>query len=234
MSGTLIGLRHFESKRPPWRRAERLSWHDHRCWMRNCVLGARMSLLWLAQEHLLTGWRGIRARRRATASIVAIANGPLFVATLVAILACEASPLVVHSWKTPPPAELRRYARRFGAARFLAGRAGRCEAGCPGDRDHYGSCTMFADALPLDWSTFVRSEIRHAVGPRAAGRSTSSDFGLDRLAQNRAASRPGGDGRSPALCRDDGDRCRDDVVFAIPANESRLWLRLRAAGWCCC
>jgi len=49
--------------------------------------------------------------------IVAIPNGPLFVAVLTAVLACEASPLLLH-FKTPA-AEVRRYAQRFGA-RFLA------------------------------------------------------------------------------------------------------------------
>ncbi|HEX3871530.1 MAG TPA: class I adenylate-forming enzyme family protein [Pirellulales bacterium] len=49
--------------------------------------------------------------------IVALSNGPLFIAALTSILACEASPLVVH-FKTPA-AELLRYAQRFGA-RWLA------------------------------------------------------------------------------------------------------------------
>lgn len=49
--------------------------------------------------------------------IVAIPNGPLFIATLTAVLACDASPLLLH-FKTPT-AELRRYAQRFGV-RFLA------------------------------------------------------------------------------------------------------------------
>jgi long-chain acyl-CoA synthetase len=50
--------------------------------------------------------------------MVALTNGPLFIATLTAVLSCDASPLLVHA-KTPA-AELRRYAQRFGA-RFLAG-----------------------------------------------------------------------------------------------------------------
>lgn len=49
--------------------------------------------------------------------VMAMANGPMFIAALTSILACEASPLLVHS-KTPH-AELARYAGRFGA-RFLA------------------------------------------------------------------------------------------------------------------
>ena len=49
--------------------------------------------------------------------LVALPNGPMFVAMLTATLLCEASPLVVHA-KTPS-AELHRYAQRFGV-RFLA------------------------------------------------------------------------------------------------------------------
>jgi len=49
--------------------------------------------------------------------IVAVPNGPLFLATLAAVLQCEASPLLLH-FRTPP-AEVRRYAQRFGV-RFFA------------------------------------------------------------------------------------------------------------------
>ncbi len=49
--------------------------------------------------------------------LMAMPNGPAFVATLTAILACEGSPLVVHA-KTPA-AELQRYAQRFGAVSGL-------------------------------------------------------------------------------------------------------------------
>jgi len=49
--------------------------------------------------------------------VLAVANGPLFIAALTALLACDACPLLVH-FKTPP-AEIKRYADRFGA-RFLA------------------------------------------------------------------------------------------------------------------
>lgn len=43
---------------------------------------------------------------------LAISNGPQFIATFAAILACGASPLLLH-FKTPP-GELLRYAQRFG------------------------------------------------------------------------------------------------------------------------
>ncbi len=124
----------------------------------SCVLGpdefakAREALTrWLAANGLSAGDR----------VVVALANGPLFIATLVAILACEASPLVVHS-KTPP-AELLRYARRFGA-RFLAG-----EPEDESGREQIETTTTrvaFADVLPLDWSTL-------SVGEARAGRDRS-------------------------------------------------------------
>jgi len=50
--------------------------------------------------------------------LVAISNGPMFVATLTAILACDASPLLVHN--RTPPSELARYAGGF-CVRFYAG-----------------------------------------------------------------------------------------------------------------
>lgn len=69
-----------------------------------------------AREALVAGLRryGLAPGDRV---IVAVANGPLFIATLAAVLTCEASPLLVHA-KTPP-GEIQRYAERFGA-RFLA------------------------------------------------------------------------------------------------------------------
>lgn len=50
--------------------------------------------------------------------VIAVANGPQFVATLVAVLAAGGSPLLVHA-KTPAP-ELKRTALRFGAEWVLA------------------------------------------------------------------------------------------------------------------
>jgi long-chain acyl-CoA synthetase len=141
-----------------------------------CVLGpdefakAREALAyWLPRHGLASGDR----------VIVAISNGPLFVAALVAILACEASPLVVHA-KTPP-AELLRYARRFGA-RFLAGQpedqAGRSEIETTTAR------MMFADTLPLDWSTLAVGDDM-PLGPELRGvplHPTSGSTGLPKIA----------------------------------------------------
>ncbi len=74
---------------------------DEFAWAREALIGR------LRQEGLAPGDR----------VVMAVANGPLFVAALTALLACEASPLVLH-FKTPP-GEIQRYAERFGA-RFLA------------------------------------------------------------------------------------------------------------------
>jgi acyl-coenzyme A synthetase/AMP-(fatty) acid ligase len=141
--------------------------------------------------------------------VVAIANGPLFIATLLAILACEASPLVVHS-KTPP-AELLRYARRFGA-RFLAGdpedEPGRAEIETTTAR------VAFADALPLDWSTLCVGDPT-PVGPELRGvplHPTSGSTGLPKIAL-----RPGFAALEEARHYAETMTINaDDVVLAIP------------------
>ncbi|HEY2838807.1 MAG TPA: hypothetical protein VGJ26_06650, partial [Pirellulales bacterium] len=93
------------------------------------VQSYRGTIVDLDASRALTGDEFARARETLTAAlagaglasgdrlIVAIPNGPLFLAVLTAVLACEGSPLLLH-FKTPP-AEVRRYAQRFGA-RFLA------------------------------------------------------------------------------------------------------------------
>jgi long-chain acyl-CoA synthetase len=140
-----------------------------------CVLGpdefakAREQLTrWLAGQGLAAGDR----------VVLAISNGPLFVATLVAILACEASPLVVH-FKTPA-AELARYARRFGA-RFLASDP-HDERG--GGLSHLTSSRlMFADALPLDWSRLEESAAPRGSELRGVPlHPTSGSTGLPKIA----------------------------------------------------
>lgn len=81
--------------------------------------------------------------------VMALANSPLFIAALSAILACEGSPLLVHA-KTPA-AELRRYAQRFGA-RFLA-----CEPNAQLDLASITStcCQIeFSDPMVLCWGAF--------------------------------------------------------------------------------
>ena len=96
-------------------------------------------------------------RRRGLMSgdrvVIALENGPLFIATLSAVLASEGSPLLLHS--KSPPAELQRYAQRFGA-RFLA-----CE---PGERANVAEITTsglnldFAVDTMLHWATFEATE----------------------------------------------------------------------------
>jgi long-chain acyl-CoA synthetase len=109
----------------------------------------------------------------------ALPNGPLFVATLTAILACEGSPLVVHS-KTPA-AELQRYAQRFGA-RFLA-----CESG---EEPGLAEIELAADEITLGniaslhWGTlFITDEA--CTGPTLRGvplHPTSGSTGLPKIA----------------------------------------------------
>jgi acyl-CoA synthetase (AMP-forming)/AMP-acid ligase II len=89
----------------------------------------RGTLVDLDASRIVTADQFARARQALTAAlagaglavgdrvIVAIPNGPLFLAALASILACDASPLLLH-FKTPTE-ELRRYAQRFGV-RFLA------------------------------------------------------------------------------------------------------------------
>ena len=77
------------------------------------VEAASGSLVDLGREHVVTAdelrrtistlaetFRGGGIARGKRVAMV-VGNGPMFVATLTAILACEASPLLVHS-KTPP------------------------------------------------------------------------------------------------------------------------------------
>jgi acyl-CoA synthetase (AMP-forming)/AMP-acid ligase II len=76
----------------------------------------------ITPPRLVAAWHGL-ARRMAECGlspgdrvIVAVGNGPLFIAAWAAILAQEGSPLLVHM--DTPPAELKRIADRFHA-RFL-------------------------------------------------------------------------------------------------------------------
>ena len=84
--------------------------------------------------------------------LLALPNGPLFVAALTAILACEGSPLVVHS-KTPA-AELQRYAQRFGA-RFLASESG-AEPGLA-EIELAAQKIALGDIAVLHWGTAIRN-----------------------------------------------------------------------------
>jgi len=79
--------------------------------------------LLLGPDAFAAGWQGL-ARRMAKSGlkpadrvIVAVGNGPLFIATWAAILAQGGSPLLAHV--ETPPAELKRIAEQFHA-RFVA------------------------------------------------------------------------------------------------------------------
>ena len=119
-----------------------------------------------------------------------------------------------------PPAELLRYARRFGA-RFLAGEpedgSGRAEI------ETTLSHWSFANVPPLDWCTLAIGD-HGSAGTGAARRAAASDVGLDRLAKNRAATRLRGDRRGSALCGDNDDRRRRrDHGDSADEPRLRIW-----------
>jgi long-chain acyl-CoA synthetase len=111
--------------------------------------------------------------------MVALANGPLFIAALTSILACEASPLVVH-FKTPP-AELQRYAQRFGA-RFLAAEG--TEDFEAGSISKSVQQIRFSDHSGLNWARLNVTE-NEFPGPVLRGvplHPTSGSTGLPKIA----------------------------------------------------
>lgn len=131
-----------------------------------------------AREALVAGLRryGLAPGDRV---IVALANGPLFIATLTAVLSCEASPLLVHA-KTPP-AEILRYAQRFGA-RFLA-----CEPRQDPPLTDIALATVevpFADISTLCWATLDDSHHAPLQFPFRAVplHPTSGSTGLPKIA----------------------------------------------------
>ena len=111
--------------------------------------------------------------------LLAIPNGALFLAALTAILECEGSPLLLH-FKTPP-AELERYARRFGA-RFLASAMLSGEENAPlAPAPVYSS---FASGVELAWR---RLELTDAAPPGPVLKAvplhpTSGSTGLPKIA----------------------------------------------------
>lgn len=141
--------------------------------------------------------------------MLAVSNGPLFIATLTAILACEGSPLLVH-YKTPP-AELLRYARRFGV-RFLACEPS--EEAAVSDITSFNTRIRLADIAALCWGSFDESQISFQ-GPVLRGvplHPTSGSTGLPKVAL-----RPGfaalEEARHYVATMDiDGD----DTIVAIP------------------
>jgi acyl-coenzyme A synthetase/AMP-(fatty) acid ligase len=141
--------------------------------------------------------------------VLALPNGPVFIAALAALLAAEASPLLVHV-KTPP-AELERYARRFGA-RFLAS--------APSDEPGLEAILRAATRLPvgdfaeLGWGMFDAPD-EPPVGSELRGvplHPTSGSTGLPKIAL-----RPGFAAMEEArhyaatMAIDE-----DDCVFTIP------------------
>jgi len=131
-----------------------------------------------ARSSLTRGLReaGLRPGDRV---IVALSNGPLFIATLTAVLACDGCPLLVHS-KTPAT-EMLRYAERF-AARFLA-----CEPGSEAGGDLASDLVRlipFVDPMALHFAAF-RLPSSLDAGPMLHGvplHPTSGSTGLPKIA----------------------------------------------------
>jgi len=148
--------------------------------------------------------KGVAAGDRV---LVTIANGPMFPIALSALLACEASPLLVHVMT--PPAELARYARRFGV-KWLISSGG----------DEQAESVLEEHGMILagdDWSLLLGrfSEPASIPGPELRGvplHPTSGSTGLPKIAL-----RPG----YPAMeeARHYAAMmaiCEDDCLMAIP------------------
>jgi len=111
--------------------------------------------------------------------VLAVANGPLYIAALTGILALEASPLLVHF--KAPMAELHRYARRFGA-RFLATEV--AEASDAGEFLAAETTIPFAANGALRWGRFETAD-SEPPGPVLRGvplHPTSGSTGLPKIA----------------------------------------------------
>lgn len=159
-----------------------------------------------AREALIAAFRqqGLAAGDRV---LVTIGNGPLFPATLAALLACEASPLLVHVMT--PPAELARYSKRFGV-KWLAGFGGDAQVGAV-----LTSCQQLEPLAGwnLLWGAFPEPSV--IPGPELRGvplHPTSGSTGLPKIAL-----RPGfaamEEARHYAATM---AICEDDCLFAIP------------------
>ncbi len=99
------------------------------------------------------GWRGL-ARRISESGlstgdrvIVAVANGPVFIAAWAAVLAQDGSPLFVHV--DTPPAEIKRVAERFHARFVLTDAQPECELEAVGAQATPGEALAEPRALPL-------------------------------------------------------------------------------------
>lgn len=148
--------------------------------------------------------KGIAAGDRV---LVTIANGPMFPITLTALLACEASPLLVHVMT--PPAELARYAQRFGV-KWLISSGG----------DEQAESVLEQHGMILagdDWSLLLGrfSEPTNIPGPELRGvplHPTSGSTGLPKIAL-----RPGFPAMEEARHYTATMAiCEDDCLMAIP------------------
>lgn len=139
----------------------------------------------------MTGDEFARARVRLTALladaglapgdrvIVAVPNGPLFIAALAAVLAGEGAPLLLH-YKTPV-GELRRYAQRFGV-RFLIYEPAECA-----DCEELIAASVDHDFAGLAAVRFAALDVPDAMldGPLLRGvplHPTSGSTGLPKIA----------------------------------------------------
>ncbi|QDU76352.1 Long-chain-fatty-acid--CoA ligase [Bremerella volcania] len=148
--------------------------------------------------------KGIAAGDRV---LVTIANGPIFPIALTALLECEASPLLVHVMT--PPAELARYAQRFGV-KWLISSGGDEQAESVLER--HGM--IFAGD---DWSLLLGRfpEPTSIPGPELRGvplHPTSGSTGLPKIAL-----RPGFPAMEEARHYTATMAiCEDDCMMAIP------------------
>ena len=139
--------------------------------------------------------------------LVTIANGPMFPIALTAILACEASPLLVHVMT--PAAELARYAQRFGV-KWLISSGG----------DDQTESILEQHGMNLvgdDWSLLLGRfpEPKNIPGPQLRGvplHPTSGSTGLPKIAL-----RPGFPAMEEARHYTATMAiCEDDCLMAIP------------------
>ncbi|EAQ79144.1 class I adenylate-forming enzyme family protein [Blastopirellula marina] len=150
-------------------------------------------------------------RRQGLASgdrvLVTIGNGPLFPAALAALLACEASPLLVHVMT--PPAELARYSKRFGV-KWIASFGGDPHVSTVLSRQQQ---LQPLDGWNLLWGAFA--DPTSVPGPELRGvplHPTSGSTGLPKIAL-----RPGFAAMEEARhYAETMAICEDDCLFAIP------------------
>lgn len=139
------------------------------------------------------GWKGLATclRGRGLAAgdrvVMAVGNGPLFPAALLAMVQCGGSPLLVHC--ETPPAELCRTAKRFGARWIL------CDSG--DDRELAGMTSRVRAVSTEPWIQFLWAEMAEFSDDGATStvelagvplHPTSGTTGQPRIAARPAAS----------------------------------------------